>query len=123
VKGGEGSSASASLLVTGESGVGKTRLVARLARASGFPLIKLLAPAHLAGRSEAGKCAAITKAFDDASKSALSIIILDSLERLIEFIPVGPRFQSSVLQVKGETLVSPPFHPPISFRFALEGLL
>jgi hypothetical protein len=109
--------------------VGKTRLVARLARASGFPLIKFLAPSHLSGRSEAGKCAVIAKVFDDASKSALSIIILDSLERLVEFIPVGPRFQSSVLQVGGDSRrscvvsllarCSLPLSPPFVSRGAL----
>ena len=94
----DGGNMSTSLLLVGENGTGKTRLAAKLARQSGFPLVKFLAPEHLMGKSEAGKCAAVTRVFDDASKSALSAVVLDSLERLIELVPIGPRFQSSVLQ-------------------------
>ena len=50
------------------------------------------------GYSEIGKLAKITKIFDDAYKSPLSLIVLDDLERLIEFIHIGPRFSNHLLQ-------------------------
>lgn len=40
----------------------------------------------------------ITKIFEDAYKSPLSLIILDSIERLLEYVAVGPRFSQPVLQ-------------------------
>lgn len=45
-----------------------------------------------------GKIAAIVKMFDDAYKSPLSLIVLDDIERLIEFIHIGPRFSNAILQ-------------------------
>jgi vesicle-fusing ATPase len=41
---------------------------------------------------------AIVKVFDDAYKSNLSLVILDDIERLIEFIHIGPRFSNMLLQ-------------------------
>ncbi len=37
--------------------------------------------------------------FHDAHKSPMSIIVLDNLERLIEYVSIGPRFSNLVLQV------------------------
>ena len=42
------------------------------------------------GFSEIGKINGIAKIFDDAYRSPLSIIILDDIERLIEFVDLGP---------------------------------
>ncbi|CAD5179459.1 unnamed protein product, partial [Musa acuminata subsp. malaccensis] len=39
------------------------------------------------------KCAQIVKVFEDANKSQLSIIILDDIERLLEYVVIGPRFR------------------------------
>jgi hypothetical protein len=36
--------------------------------------------------------------FEDAYKSRLSCIILDNIERLLEYVPIGPRFSNQVLQ-------------------------
>lgn len=36
--------------------------------------------------------------FEDAYKSPLSIIILDDIERLLEYVAIGPRFSNTVLQ-------------------------
>lgn len=45
-----------------------------------------------------GKINKIVKTFDDAYKSPLSLIVLDDIERLIEFIHIGPRFSNNILQ-------------------------
>ena len=44
------------------------------------------------------KAAYITQVFNDAYNSPLSLIILDSLERLLDYVPIGPRFSNLVLQ-------------------------
>ncbi len=38
------------------------------------------------------------KVFDDAYKSPLSIIVLDDIERMMEYVGIGPRFSNLVLQ-------------------------
>lgn len=50
------------------------------------------------GFTEFAKLQAITKIFNDAYKSPLSLIVLDDIERLIEFIHIGPRFSNTILQ-------------------------
>ena len=63
------------------------------------------------GYTEMGKVMAITKIFDDAYKSPLSLIILDDIERLIEYIHLGPRFSNVILQT---LLVLLKKKPPLS---------
>ena len=38
------------------------------------------------------------KIFDDAYRTPLSCIIIDNIERIIEFIEIGPRFSNLILQ-------------------------
>jgi SpoVK/Ycf46/Vps4 family AAA+-type ATPase len=52
----------------------------------------------LLGYPEGRKCDKITRVFEDAHKSPRSIIILDNLERLLSYVPIGPRFSNDVLQ-------------------------
>eukprot|EP00271_Cylindrocystis_brebissonii_P002917 TRINITY_DN13669_c0_g1_i1.p1 TRINITY_DN13669_c0_g1~~TRINITY_DN13669_c0_g1_i1.p1 ORF type:complete len:771 (-),score=140.62 TRINITY_DN13669_c0_g1_i1:299-2611(-) len=85
-------------LLEGESGSGKTALAATIAINSQFPFVKLISADTLLNMSEYAKCQAINKAFDDAYKSALSVIILDDIERLLEYVSIGPRFSNLVLQ-------------------------
>lgn len=40
----------------------------------------------------------VRQVFEDAYKSRLSCVILDDIERLLEYAPVGPRFSNAVLQ-------------------------
>lgn len=42
---------------------------------------------------------AIAQAFNDAYKSPLSVLVVDDIERLIEYVPASPaRFSNTVLQ-------------------------
>uniref|UniRef100_A0A6N2KXY4 Vesicle-fusing ATPase n=1 Tax=Salix viminalis TaxID=40686 RepID=A0A6N2KXY4_SALVM len=50
------------------------------------------------GLHESTKCAQIVKVFEDAYKSPLSIIILDDIERLLEYVAIGPRFSNIISQ-------------------------
>ncbi|KAG6866108.1 hypothetical protein C0991_008415 [Blastosporella zonata] len=87
-----------SVLLHGSPGVGKTALGATIAQASEFPFIKLISPDSMVGFSESQKVAAITKTFADSYKSPLSVVVVDNIERLIDWTPMGARFSNAVLQ-------------------------
>ncbi|KAK6342529.1 transport between ER and Golgi ATPase protein [Orbilia javanica] len=87
-----------SILLHGPPSSGKTALAAKIAIDSGYPFIKLLSPEAMVGMNEMGKVSYISKVFMDAYKSALSVVVLDNLERLIDYVPIGPRFSNAVLQ-------------------------
>lgn len=47
---------------------------------------------------QVSKASHISKVFYDSYKSPLSIILIDDLERVIDFVRTGPRFSNTVLQ-------------------------
>ncbi|KAF4548886.1 ATPase-like protein 15 [Elsinoe fawcettii] len=85
------------LLLHGPKGSGKTALAARIALDSQFPFIKLVRPVDMTGMNELQKIQYLQKVFTDAYKSPLNVLVLDNLELLIDWVPVGPRFSASVL--------------------------
>jgi len=87
-----------SVLLHGASGCGKTALAATIAMNSDYPFIKLITPENMVGYSEMTKMNEINKIFNDSYKSPLSVIVIDSLERLLDWVPIGPRFSNTVLQ-------------------------
>ncbi|XP_076823225.1 vesicle-fusing ATPase-like [Clavelina lepadiformis] len=87
-----------SVLITGGVGSGKTALATKIAVNSGFPFIKICAPDKLVGFSEAAKCQHLKKVFDDSYKSQLSCVVMDDIEKLIDYNPIGPRFSNTVTQ-------------------------
>lgn len=87
-----------SLLQFGDRGVGKTTLACKLAKDSGVPFIKIVSSDMLVGRTEHGKVNKIAEFFTDAYKSKVSLIILDEIERLIEYVMIGSRFSNGLLQ-------------------------
>jgi vesicle-fusing ATPase len=87
-----------SILLEGPTGCGKTALAAELATSSGFPYVKLISPEMFMGYSESSKCARITKIFEDSYRSPLSCIVVDNIERMLEYTRIGPRFSNQVLQ-------------------------
>lgn len=89
-----------SILLTGSPGCGKTSMVANMSLKSGFPYVKIITPSNLVKYStEHQKYTHITSVFEDAYRSSSSIIILDDLEGLLEYVPMGPRFSNSILQL------------------------
>jgi len=52
----------------------------------------------MVGFNENQKVAAISKVFVDSYKSPLSVIVVDNLERLLDWAPLGSRFSNAVLQ-------------------------
>ncbi|XP_021902227.1 vesicle-fusing ATPase [Carica papaya] len=85
-------------LLEGPSGSGKTALAATVGIDSDFPYVKIISAESMIGLHESTKCAQIIKVFEDAYKSPLSIIILDDVERLLEYVPIGPRFSNLISQ-------------------------
>lgn len=87
-----------SVLLHGQRGAGKTALATYCAVASEFPLVRLIRASELIARAENAKCSYINTVFEEAYRSPLSIIILDDIERLMDYVGLGPRFSNSVLQ-------------------------
>ncbi|EFX71294.1 hypothetical protein DAPPUDRAFT_60285 [Daphnia pulex] len=87
-----------SVLVEGPPNSGKTALAAQLAKNSDFPFIKICSPDDMVGFSESAKCLQIRKFFDDAYRSELSCILVDNIERLLDYGAIGPRYSNVVLQ-------------------------
>lgn len=87
-----------SVLFHGPPASGKTALAARIAMDSGYPFVRLISPEDMVGMTESAKVSHITKIFSDAYKSRTSIVVVDNIERLIEWVPIGARFSNAVLQ-------------------------
>lgn len=87
-----------SVLLEGPPNAGKTALAAQLAKNSDFPFIKICSPDDMVGFSESAKCLQIRKFFDDAYRSELSCILVDNIERLLDYGAIGPRYSNIVLQ-------------------------
>ncbi|KAF9580111.1 transport between ER and Golgi ATPase protein [Lunasporangiospora selenospora] len=87
-----------SVLLHGPPGAGKTALAATIAMQSEFPFIKLISPETMVGMGELQKVNAINRVFQDSYKSPLSVIVMDDIERLLDYTPIGSRFSNVVLQ-------------------------
>ncbi|ERF76400.1 Vesicular-fusion protein sec18 [Endocarpon pusillum Z07020] len=87
-----------SVLLHGPPASGKTALAAKIAIDSEYPFIKLVSPEDMVGFNEMAKVQYLSKVFMDAYKSPMSIIVMDNIERIVDWVPIGPRFSNSVLQ-------------------------
>ncbi|XP_024868093.1 vesicle-fusing ATPase 1-like [Temnothorax curvispinosus] len=87
-----------SVLLEGPPNSGKTTLAAQIAKNSDFPFVKVCTPEDMVGFIESAKCLSIRKVFDDAYRSQLSCILVDNIERLLDYGPIGPRYSNLTLQ-------------------------
>ena len=87
----------ASILLSGNRGTGLTTIAANLALKSNIPFVKFILSDDLIGKSEAYKVNFIVRCFEDAYKSKQSLIIIDDLDRVLEYIEVGKRFNNNIL--------------------------
>lgn len=97
-----------SVLLEGHAYTGKTAIAAKIAATSGFPYIRMITPDMFIGNSSADICNKIRTLFTDSYKSKFSVIILDDIERIIGYTPVGPRFDVNVLQTLMIMIRKPP---------------
>jgi vesicle-fusing ATPase len=103
------------VLFHGVPGTGKTALAAQIAIDSKYDFIKVVKPYDLvAFGSELARADYIKKVFADAHKSKLSLLILDDLEDLIDWTPIGPRFSNTILSTVMTLIRQPP--PDVSTR-------
>lgn len=86
------------ILLEGKPNAGKTALAAKIAMNSGFPFLKFCTPQSMISFSEVAKGEAIKKIFNDAYKSELSCVVIDEIESMLDYAPIGPRFSNFVLQ-------------------------
>ncbi|XP_047488495.1 vesicle-fusing ATPase 1-like isoform X3 [Penaeus chinensis] len=97
------------LLLEGAPTAGTSALAAYMAKNSDFPFIKVIDSREMVGFMESSKCLRISRVFDDAYRSELSCIFLNDLEHLMGYSPIGPRYQSLVLDAMYSLLsASPP---------------
>jgi vesicle-fusing ATPase len=89
-----------SVLVEGAAGSGKTAIMANVALEAGFPYVKLISPDQLIQHREGGKVAKISQVFEDAYKTELAMILIDDVERLLEYANINSsvKFSNMVLQ-------------------------
>ncbi|XP_053948823.1 vesicle-fusing ATPase 1 [Anastrepha ludens] len=92
------SSGLVSVLIEGAPNSGKSALAAKLAKMSDFPFVKVCSPEDMVGYTESAKCLHIRKIFDDAYRSTLSCIVVDNVERLLDYGSIGPRYSNLTLQ-------------------------
>lgn len=99
-----------SVLLHGQEGSGKTALAAHIALQADFPYTKMISPATLTTLAdEIAKRNYVNKVFSDAYKSPLSVVIIDEIEELIDFSPIGLRYSNIVLRT---IMVHAKTHPP-----------
>ncbi|KAK8387728.1 hypothetical protein O3P69_018314 [Scylla paramamosain] len=97
------------ILLEGAPTAGTSALAAYLCKNSNFPFVKVINSQDMVGFMEASKCLRIKKIFDDAYRSELSCIFMNDLEHLMGYSPIGPRYQSLVLDAMYSLLsASPP---------------
>lgn len=71
-------------------------------------------PVDMVGMNEIEKIRYLSKVFTDAYKSPLNVLVLDNIELLVDWVPVGPRFSSAVLAaLKGLMDNKPPKGRPL----------
>ncbi|KAL0225181.1 hypothetical protein RCL1_003093 [Eukaryota sp. TZLM3-RCL] len=113
-----GYSSITSVLIHGPELSGKTAVAAKLAEFSNIPFVKYLSVSELVSVSDSKKVTLITNAFLDAYKSPLSVIILDNIEHLIGYIPVGELYSPEIFK-QIRTLIGK--EPPAGHRLLVIG--
>lgn len=86
--------------ISGRSGSGRTSLALDMAQKTNYPFIKYITGKSVIGMSESLKSQYIKMCFDDADKSPNSVIIIDDIENIIDWVYADiihvPRFSQSV---------------------------
>lgn len=86
------------ILLEGEPGCGKTAMAAYMAYQTNFPFIRFCVPKDMIGYNENAKVQLLKTVFEDAYRSKIACVVLDSIERILDYTDIGPRFSNLVLQ-------------------------
>eukprot|EP00760_Papus_ankaliazontas_P021956 PhM_4_TR18773/c0_g1_i1/m.58862/K06027/NSF, SEC18; vesicle-fusing ATPase len=85
------------VLLEGPRGCGLSALAAYLATSAEMPAVRFVSAASLIGKTPDEKLRVITAAFDDVRDADSGIVVLDEVEALIEYHPLGTRFNGVML--------------------------
>jgi vesicle-fusing ATPase len=88
------------VLLHGRKGVGKTTLLANIAKQAGFSYAKFVTATSLLNLAidDHGKCNQLLKVFHNAYLCDQSALMIDDLEKIVEYVSVGPRYSPAILQ-------------------------
>jgi vesicle-fusing ATPase len=103
------------LCISGLPGTGLTSFAVGMA-SQGFDYVKAITAKLFIGRHEDIACMEIRDFFENAYRSRQSAIVIDDLDALIEYSPIGPRFSNKILQ---SLLVLMKSIPPSGHKLAL----
>lgn len=85
------------VLLRGQRRSGMTTIAANMAKQTEFPFMNIYSNMANDGESEMAKIHHLKKLFQDAGRSELSVIVLDDLEDLFDYIHIGPTFSRNLV--------------------------
>jgi len=86
------------VLLYGSPGNGKTSIALNYAKHSKFSYVKFITPDSFVGLTDNQKVMQLSKIFENAYKTANACIVIDSIEKIVNYHPIGRRFSNPVLQ-------------------------
>lgn len=87
-----------SIVIQGYHLTGKTLLACNLATKSNYVCQRILSPSDFLSKNDYEKCELIKNLFDQVTKSESGFLIMDQFERLIEWSPLGYKYNNMILQ-------------------------
>lgn len=105
-----------SFCISGPSKCGQTAFAAQVCRDAGFSFVRAIQAREFIGTSEDKVAGSILQIFEDAYKSSYSAIIIDDVDMLVDYTPIGPRFSNKIFQA---ILILLKTAPPIGRKLAI----
>ncbi|KYN05274.1 PREDICTED: vesicle-fusing ATPase 2-like [Cyphomyrmex costatus] len=90
------------VLLEGPPHSGKTTLAAHIAKNSNFEFFKVITPEDILNLdefdNETAKCRYIREMFNEAYRASCSCILIDNIERLLNYCPIKQKYSTMMLQ-------------------------
>jgi vesicle-fusing ATPase len=87
-----------SFCISGPAASGLTAYAAQTCKDGGFNFVRAIQAKEFIGVSDDKAASIILSIFEDAYKSSFSAIIIDDLDMIVEYSPIGPRYSNKMLQ-------------------------
>ena len=100
-----------SLLLFGPPGTGKSSIASHFAKESKFTYVKIIAPERYIGMGTYGRINSFNKIFNDSYKANESLIVIDNIERLIQYVQTGPDYNNTLMQALLVLIKKKPTNP------------